>query len=250
MNQELLESIRKAERDSHIEIYSTAKLFEEGSWLQKPVKTVMDLLPEFETYSKIKMLDLGCGVGRNCIPAAQYFTGKECSIDCIDILEFAIEELNENAKEFGVEKSINGMAVPIEQYKVQENKYDFIFAVSALEHIDSEESFIKKLSEIEKGIKENGIVCLIINSEVSEINKNNGNRLNPQFEVNLKTEKLSEILNKIFADWEILKYGVRNQRYDIPRNGCIADLTTSVVTFVAKKKNSGLSVTSPHLSPL
>ena len=40
MNTETLKSIREAERESHLEIYSTAKLFESGSWLQKPVKTV------------------------------------------------------------------------------------------------------------------------------------------------------------------------------------------------------------------
>lgn len=238
MTPETLKSIRKAERDSHIEIYSTAKLFEEGSWLQKPVKTVMDLLPEFETYSKINVLDLGCGVGRNCIPIALNFKNKDCCIDCVDILEFAIEELQKNSKEFGVEKSINGIVLPIEDFKIQEHKYDLIFAVSALEHMDSEESFEKKLLEIEKGIKENGIACFIINTEVTEINKNNGEKLNPQFEVNLKTDKLSEILNRTFENWEVLKYGVRNQKYDIPRNECIADLTTSVVTYVAKKKSN------------
>lgn len=238
MENKMLKSIRKAERDSHIEIYSTAKLFEEGSWLQKPVKTVMDLLPEFETYSKINVLDLGCGVGRNCIPIAQKFRNKDCNIDCVDILEFAIEELQRNAKEFGVEKSINGIVQSIEDFKIQEDKYDLIFAVSALEHIDSEKSFENKLIEIEKGIKENGIACFIINSEVTEINKNNGEKLNPQFEVNLKTDKLSEILSKTFENWEVLKHGARNQRYDIPRNDCIADLTTSVVTYVAKKTNN------------
>lgn len=38
MNAETLNSIREAEKASHIEIYSAAKLFEKGTWLQKPVK--------------------------------------------------------------------------------------------------------------------------------------------------------------------------------------------------------------------
>lgn len=33
-----IDKIREAEKASHINIYSTAKLFESGSWLQKPVK--------------------------------------------------------------------------------------------------------------------------------------------------------------------------------------------------------------------
>ena len=42
MNDKIIKSIREAEKKSHLEIYSTAKLFESGSWLQKPVKTVVD----------------------------------------------------------------------------------------------------------------------------------------------------------------------------------------------------------------
>lgn len=235
MTPETLKSIREAEKASHMEIYSTAKLFESGSWLQKPVKTVMNLLPEFETYKKIKILDLGCGVGRNCIPIAQEFKDKDCGIDCVDILDFAIAELEKYAKEFDTEKSINGIVSPIDDFLIEKEKYDFVFAVSALEHMDSRESFENKLTEIEKGVKENGIVCLIINSEVNEINKSNGEKLNPQFEVNLKTDELNCLLNNIFSEWNIIKNGVSNQRYDIPRNECIADLTTNVVTFAAKK---------------
>lgn len=238
MTPETLKSIREAEKASHMEIYSTAKLFESGSWLQKPVKTVMNLLPEFEKYNKINVLDLGCGVGRNCIPIAQEFKDKDCSIDCVDILDFAIAELEKNAKEFDAEKSINGIVSPIDDFVIEKEKYDFVFAVSALEHMNSGESFENKLTEIEKGVKENGIVCLIINSEVNEINKSNGEKLNPQFEVNLKTDELNCLLNNIFSEWNIIKNGVSNQRYDIPRNDCIADLTTRVVTFVAKKKNN------------
>ncbi len=48
MDNTTLKSIRDAEKASHIEIYSSAKLFESGSWLQKPVKTVTDLIPHFK----------------------------------------------------------------------------------------------------------------------------------------------------------------------------------------------------------
>lgn len=235
MNNEILNSIRNAEKKSHMEIYSTAKLFESGSWLQKPVKTVMDLLDNFNDYTELNVLDLGCGVGRNCIPIAQEFKNIDCNIDCIDILDFAIEELNRNSIVYGVENEINGFISSIDDFEIEENRYDLILAVSALEHINSDVAFINKLEEIKNGTRKNGIVCLIINSEITEINKYNGQELVPQFEVNLKTENLIGILKKIFDGWKIIKSTVRNQRYDIPREGCVADLTTDVVTYVAKK---------------
>ena len=57
----------------------------------------------------------------------------------------------------------------------------------------------------------------------------------PQFEVNLKTEELLAMLKNHFENWEILKETIVPQRYDIPRENCTADLTTNVVTFVARK---------------
>lgn len=234
MNSEALNSIRKAEKESHIEIYSTAKLFESGSWLQKPVKTVTDLLEHFKNYKGINVLDLGCGVGRNCIPIAKEFKNR-CKIDCIDILDFAIDELKKNSIEFGVENEINSIVSSIDEFQIKENNYDLIIAVSALEHVDSVESFKKKLAEISSGTKKDGIICLIINSEISEINKENGETLTPQFEVNLKTQELLDLLNDTFNGWDIIKSTIKNQRYDIPRQGCISDLSTDVVTFVAKK---------------
>lgn len=230
-----IDKIRAAEKASHIEIYSSAKLFESGSWLAKPVKTVMDILPLFENYQSLDVLDLGCGVGRNCIPIAQQFSGIHCKIDCVDILNFAIDELKRNSIKYNVEDAVNGIISSIDEFSIEQNKYDFIIAVSALEHINSEKAFENKLKEIEKGTKKNGIVCMIINSEIIEKDKNTGKNLDAQFEVNLSTSDLSEMLQNVFQNWEMLKQTVVSQRYDIPRENCIADLSTNVVTIVARK---------------
>lgn len=233
MNSDILNSIREAEKESHLEVYSTAKLFEIGSWLQKPVKTVLDILPCFKNYKELKVLDLGCGVGRNCIPIAQEY--RFCKIDCIDILDYAIDKLNENSVNYGVNLNINGIVSSIDDFCIQEKHYDFILAISALEHINSVSAFTDKLIEICNGTKKDGIVCLIINSEINEINKETGQSLVPQFEVNLKTEELLNLLGSTFDGWKILKNTIRTQKYDIPRKNCVADLTTDVVTFVARK---------------
>lgn len=230
-----LQIIRANERISHVELYSEKEIYQEGSWLNRPIKTVTDLFPLFEGYDNFRALDLGSGVGRNSIAIAKQFSNGFCRVDCVDILELAIEKLLENAKRFGVEAHIHGEVCPIEKFEIVPDTYDLILAVSALEHIESKESFVKKLEEIREGIKEQGVVCLVVNSEVIERNKETGEALFPQFEVNLPTEELQGILQNTFAGWEILKSTVRGQQYDIPRGNIISELETKVVTYVVRR---------------
>ena len=237
MTEKRLAEIRAAEKQSHVEIYSSAELFKEGSWLQKPVKTILDILPLFTEKSDINVLDLGCGIGRNCIPIAETF-GLNCKIDCVDILDLAIEKLYQNAELHKVKDNINGIISPIEDFDIKPCTYDLIIAVSALEHVCSESAFIAKLTEIKNGLKPGGIVCLIINSNVTETNKNNGEFSQPQFEVNFTSDKLIGILSNTFSKFIKLKETKIKQQYDIPRTGKMVSLSTDVITLVAKKQNN------------
>ena len=231
-----IRQIREKEKASHIQTYSGNALYQEGSWLEKPIRTVLELLPCFADHSSFRGLDLGCGVGRNCLAIAQHFHGILCHIDCVDILDLAIEKLTENARLCGVADNIHGIVLPLEDFPIPPETYDLILAVSALEHIDTKESFIGKLAEIRDGIRENGIACFVINSNVQEFNRQTGMPLPAQFEVNLPTETLQALLTQCFDGWEILKYTVRHQQYDIPRGSVTAELHTSVVTFVARNR--------------
>lgn len=231
----LLEEIRRNERQSHEEVYTTNSLYQPGSWLSKPVKTVLELFPYFEGRRNLRVLDLGCGVGRNCIAIAQHFCDADCKIDCVDILDLAVEKLLKNAALFGVAESITGIIRPIDNYRIPEEYYDWILAISALEHMDSHTSFVGKLSEIRDGLKENGIVCLIINSGTEERLISTGEKVPVNFEVNFQTSELQELLNSVFADFRILKSTVRRQNYEVPRGSEQCALCSDVVTFVAQK---------------
>ena len=230
-----IENIRKAEADSHTEVYTNHVLFTPGSWLAKPVKTVMDLLPLFEGYTGFRGLDLGSGIGRNSIPVAQYFKNIPCRVDCVDILDLAIEKLNENARQYGAVDNIRGIVSSIDDYEIKADSYDLIMAISALEHIASEAAFKKKLAEIRDGLRVGGIACLIVNSGVIEHNSITGEEQTPQFEVNLQTGKLQHLLAQTFAGWQIIKHTVVHQKYDIPRENGISNLETDVVTYVVRK---------------
>ena len=230
-----LKDIRESEKKSHIEIYSNEELYRTESWLKRPIKTIKDLIPLFHEHKELSVLDLGCGVGRNCISIAKEYRNKDCHIECVDILDLAIEKLYINAEAYGVSSNIEGIVKAIEDFKVKKNKYDLIIAVSALEHIDTKESFVKKLEEIRDGIRENGIVCLVINTNVVEKDKKTGECVPAQFEVNFATEELQTVLNDIFKDWAIIKETVQEQQYDIPREFGVSDLRTNVVTYVVRK---------------
>lgn len=104
------------------------------------------------------------------------------------------------------------------------------------DRLNSEKSFWRKLDEMKKGIRKNGIVCLVMNSGVTEKDKRTGENLPPQFEVNLSTDELLDKLDKRFLHWKKLKVTVRKQQYEIPREQGISQLKTEVVTYVARRE--------------
>ena len=67
---------------------------------------MQEITPLFEKKDNLRVLDLGCGVGRNSIFVAEQFSEIDCHIDCVDILDIAIEKLRDNAKEHKVSKNI------------------------------------------------------------------------------------------------------------------------------------------------
>ena len=236
---ECIRNIRAAEAVSHTKVYEDHALFTSGSWLAKPVKTVMELLPLFEGYTQFKALDLGCGVGRNCIPVAQRFDTIPCQVDCVDILELALEKLRENAEKFHVQEHIRTVHSAIDDYEIPKEAYDLILAVSALEHVGSRRIFAQKLMQIRDGLRTGGIACLIVNSGVVERDKATAEERMPQFEVNLPTDEMRDLLERTFIGWEVLKHTLVHQKYDIPRETYIAALETDVLTWVVRKKSNG-----------
>lgn len=107
--------------------------------------------------------------------------------------------------------------------------------------MNSKDSLERKMREMKYGIRGNGIICLIMNSEVVKIEKTTGKNLFPQFEVNMKTEYLMKQLDELFSKWQIIKKTVIPQKYDIPRGDKIAELSTNVVTYVVRKKEVKVS---------
>ena len=230
-----LEQVRQAEKLSHEEAYTTNALFEPGSWLSRPVKTVLDILPLLADCENFRALDLGCGVGRNCIPVAQAIPGG--TVDCVDILELAIEKLMENAVQYGVADRLHPRVSGIDKFPIPEDTYDLILGISVLEHMDCRESMVKKLYEIRDGVRGDGAVCFVLNTGIREHDKVSGEALQPQFEILMDSAEMMELFGTIFEGWTVLHSGVRHQKYDTPRERGIVELDSDVVTFAARKEN-------------
>ena len=69
-----------------------------------------------------------------------------------------------------------------------------------------------------------------------EHDKVTGQELQPQFEVNLPTRQMQDLLENTFASWKVIKHTTVHQKYDIPRENRVADLETDVVTYVVRKR--------------
>lgn len=232
-----LEAIRKSERESHEKLYTSNELYESGSWLAKPVETVMDNLKLFDNSNDIEILDLGCGVGRNSIAIAQYFKERNanCNVDCVDLLEVAINRLKENAVKYGVQDYITPILSSIDSFDITHKKYDYIVSVSAIEHVANRELFEKTLYNISQATKKNGVVCLILNTELHEIKVEDNEEQEALFEVNLPTNEMVKLLENIFGGWDIIKKTILHQEWITPRENGDVRLDTNVVTWVCRK---------------
>ncbi|WP_026909179.1 class I SAM-dependent methyltransferase [Paucisalibacillus globulus] len=235
---ERIQKIRKEEKVYHDYCYENYRLFESGTWLHKPVKTVMDILPAFEDYESVNVLDLGSGVGRNSIPIAGWLreSGKTGQVVCVDLLDSAIEKLTRYSKEFDVTNIIHPIKSSIESFVIPESSYDLIVAVSSIEHVESEAALGTVLKNMAKGTKSGGITCIIINSEIQEIDMGTGEQLEVNVEVNISTQNMQRILQKEFSGWTETKSLVKLLKYKITRDHREVLMKTNAITYVVKKQ--------------
>ncbi|WP_445291584.1 class I SAM-dependent methyltransferase [Bacillus cereus] len=230
-----IDYIRQEEKKYHDLCYEQYKLFEIGSWLYKPVKTVMDLMDHFEGQNNLQVLDLGSGVGRNSIPIAQKLRNTSGTVTCVDLLNSALTKLQTYSKEHDVFEVIKTEQAAIENYHIDSNAYDYIVAVSSLEHVKSEEDFKNVLHSMKKGTKNGGINCLIINSNIQKIDLKTNEELEALIEINLSTEEIIRLLKSIYKGWKEVKVEIKELAYNIVRNERHIRLKTNAITFVIQK---------------
>ncbi|MBM7587899.1 SAM-dependent methyltransferase [Bacillus pakistanensis] len=230
-----IEFIREAEKKYHDECYENHTLFEPGSWLHKPVKTVIDLIPLLEGKENPRVLDLGSGVGRNSIPIARAIKSRNGKVICVDLLDSALYKLKEYSKEYRVEETISIEKADLGYYEIRPDEYDLIVAVSSLEHVHSEQKFTSVVNQMAAGTKKNGMNCLIVNSSIEEIDLETNKKLEALMEVNIPTEEMMMKLKTIYSGWEELNVFEKALEYEITRDRKPILMKTNAITYVVKK---------------
>lgn len=233
--------IREEERKYHESFYRSNPLFAEGTWLHKPVKTVMDFMELMNKNDSIRVLDLGCGVGRNSIPLAESISSvRGGKVVCVDLLATAIHQLQEYSAQYHVSDLVEAHISDISDYTIEPNTYDYIVAVSSLEHVHSAGAQDKVLSAMVKGTKCHGINCVIVNTDLQEFDAATGVELEPLVEVNLTAEQMKLKLRAVYDGWEVLSEIVKPLSFSIYRGTRDVVLKTNAITYVARRTSASL----------
>ncbi|WP_411349673.1 class I SAM-dependent methyltransferase [Paenibacillus sp. WLX2291] len=230
------DTARESENQYHQQFYKDNKLFEDGSWMSRPTPLVMELLERLQQYTPAPhVLDLACGVGRHAIPVAQKLEhgGK---VTGVDLLEDAIQQLQQYADEYQVADRIEGVMNDVEHYHIEQQQFDYMIATGCLEHLSSEQALRDTLENMQEGTRTGGIHFISMTSSVQQLDQQSGAAEEGNIELNLSTERLLEVLDTVYADWNILARKAVAQAIEENKDEKEIELQGNWVTFAASKE--------------
>ena len=108
-----------------------------------------------EGFKPLKVLEIGCGPGRNAI----YMASQGCKVDAIDLSENAINWAAERALEKDV--TINFQCASLFDMELEPDKYDFIYDSGLFHHLTPHRR-ISYIETLKKSLNEDGhfgLVC-------------------------------------------------------------------------------------------
>lgn len=172
-------------KEDYNKIYSKKDFY----WGLKPNKLVLKSIDYLKENSKI--LDLGCGEGKNTFPLS-----KQGDVTAIDISKVGIDKLNEFSKKENLK--IKAEVSDVNSFLDKCEDFDAIYAINVLQFINSEKinSTINKIKS-----KTNVGGVNVIASFLCE-NKEQKERA-------IKRERYlfdENELKEMYKDWEILSY--------------------------------------------
>jgi len=217
----------------HAEFYRTNELFDGGTWLRKPESYVLDAARRLPTDRPLAVLDLGAGVGRNTIPVARMLP-EGSRVTAIDMLETAVERLQANCRRYGVAGMVHSETSEIEKFTIDPDAYDFVFSVSALEHVVSLARMEETLLRIMAGTRVGGLNCFMINTDAREITSD-GEVRDALIEFHLGFDEAHALLHDCYAEWDIIDQSKRAWRVAESRNGEEFTLASTCLQFLAQK---------------
>ncbi|MCR8845873.1 class I SAM-dependent methyltransferase [Paenibacillus sp. SC116] len=234
---------RTAEIEYHEQFYKQTELFVPGTWLSKPVQVVLDCLEKLleensQHGTAFRVLDLACGVGRNSIPIAKRIREQQGTVVGVDLIPSAIDKLLDNAEIYGVGGQIEGVVADVEYYSILPVSFDFIVSCSCLEHMSSEEAFRTVVGRMIEGTRAGGMNCILLSTEIMEVDQATGASLAGVIELNLRTDEAFGILQELYEDWDIQLESHLSQSIQEHKEGRNIEFKSNWLTFVARKKGT------------
>ena len=229
---------RNAQEESdrfHTDYYLTHDLFQQGTWLEKPNSRIMEIGSLLVNQERVRALDLGAGVGRNAIPFARLFADGAATVDCVDIIDVAVEKLRANALAQGVSRAINPILSNVADFPIQEGAYDAIMAMSVLEHAFSPDRFESGLATLQAGTKKGGFNCLSITTDLKERDCQTGESLIPLITTAVSSPECRELLQRLYSSWEITHLSFSSFRETIERGGRTIEWSAKYCLLVARR---------------
>lgn len=154
-----------------------------------------------------KILDIGCGNGRNMEYKNYQFTGVDNCNNFIKICQ---------------DKNLNVYLADMTNLPFEDNTFDYIISIASFHHLYTNERRLQALSEMKRVLKKDGEILLSVWSINQSHNKrlnftfgdnfvpwkdNNGNIIDQRYYYIFNNDELKYMLNKFFKikEWEYHK---------------------------------------------
>jgi ubiquinone/menaquinone biosynthesis C-methylase UbiE len=131
------------------EYYSALRQLPER--LMKPVPFIAEALPVFRKMEARRILDLGCGVGRNSI----YLAKQGFDVVGIDVSRSALRKAKSRFETEGIE-NVSIVCASMTHLPFIDHTYDVVISVSVIHHA-VKETIGKTMGEIHRVLKDNGL---------------------------------------------------------------------------------------------
>ena len=148
-----------------------------------------------------KVLDLGCGVGRNSVFLSQM--GFE--VDAFDLSPTAIEELNSKIMKLNLK--INTKIGDMLELPYANENFDSILAFHTIYHTDMQ-GLQNVIGEMKRVLVDGGEIFFTLNSKMSPSFKNPTHKIIDEHTI-IKTEGLEKDIPHTFVDYEDIKMMLR-----------------------------------------
>lgn len=220
----------------HEKYYSQHKLFEQGSWLAEPDPACLAIVKKMVQAGKaLQILDIGCGVGRNAIALAQLLKETNSQIRCVDMLPLALEKLREYARWYGVENIVVPVLVDMDDLDIEPGCYDFILAVSCLEHSKDLEILWRTLTAIQRGTARGGYNRLSFSTDRQVVDAVSNLPITTLVETPLRGDILLEELTRRYSNWQNLKIETSVYSETLEYNGQPVCWSSKEISLVASR---------------